>query len=241
MVNVPMVVGAIGETTNVPEMSLDVKFPDASCVTVRTVEPAPTIVTKPSNETVAALRSLLLYRNAPLLSVLGIPRLNAASRKFLAEGMVNGPKVGAIGETANVPEMSLAVKFPHASCVTVRTVDPAPTIVTKPFGETVAALRLLLLYRNTPLLSVLGVPRLNDASRKFLAEGMVNAPKVGATLFTVKLAVFDPAPKSNEESCIAVTVAGLPASVAEEIVTTRWFVGTLTFTYEMVPGKYSPA
>ena len=62
---------------------------------------------------------------------------------------------------------------------------------------------------------------------------------VGATLLTVKLAVFDPAPKSNELSCIAVTVAGVPASVAEENVTTRWFVGTLTFTYEMVPGKYS--
>ena len=61
MVNVPMVVGAIGETTNVPEMSLDVKFPHASCVTVRTVDPAPTIVTKPFDETVAALRLLLLY------------------------------------------------------------------------------------------------------------------------------------------------------------------------------------
>ena len=61
MVNVPMVVGAIGETTNVPEMSLAVKFPDASCVTVRTVDPAPTIVTKPFGETVAALRLLLLY------------------------------------------------------------------------------------------------------------------------------------------------------------------------------------
>ncbi len=59
--------------------------------------------------------------------------------------MVKAPKVGAIGETTNVPEMSLAVKFPHASCVTVSTVDPAPTTVTKPFAETVAALRLLLL------------------------------------------------------------------------------------------------
>ena len=73
--------------------------------------------------------------------------MNDASRKFLAEGMVNIPMVvGAIGETTNVPEMSLDVKLPHASCVTVRTVEPAPTIVTKPFGETVAALRLLLLY-----------------------------------------------------------------------------------------------
>ena len=61
---------------------------------------------------------------------------------------------------------------------------------------------------------------------------------VGATLFTVKLAVFDPEPKSSEVSCIADTVAGVP-SVPEENVTTRWFVGTLTFTYDMVPGKCS--
>ena len=83
--------------------------------------------------------------NAPPLLLVGLVRLNDASPKFFA-GAVKVPKVGAIGETTNVPEMSLAVKFPDAFCVTVRTVDPAPTIVTKPFGETVAALRLLLLY-----------------------------------------------------------------------------------------------
>ena len=90
------------------------------------------------------------------------------------------------------------------------------------------------------MLFEVGFVKLNDTSRMFLV-GTDNAPIVGATLFTVKLAVFDPEPKSNEVSCIAVTVAGVPASVAEEIVTTRWFVGTPTFTYEMVPGKFSPA
>jgi hypothetical protein len=68
--------------------------------------------------------------------------------------------------------------------------------------------------------------------------GIVHVLIVGLDLLTVKLAVFDPEPKSKELSCIAVTVAGVP-SVPEENVTTRWFVGTLTFTYEMVPGKYS--
>jgi hypothetical protein len=118
---------------------------------------------------------------------------------------------------------------------------PAPTIVTVPLVVTVAtAWLLLLVYVNTPLLSLVGAVRVKEASRKFL--GCIDhALIVGATLFTVKLAVCDPAPKSNDEFCIAVTVAGVLASVAEEIVTTRRFVGTLTFTYEMVPGKFSPA
>ena len=116
---------------------------------------------------------------------------------------------------------------------------PAPTIVTVPLSATVATAGLLLLvYVNAPLLSLVGAVRLKEASRKFL--GCIDhALIVGATLFTVKLAVFDPEPKSNDEACIAVTVAGAPTSVPEEIVTTRWFVGTLTFTYDMVPGNCS--
>ena len=118
---------------------------------------------------------------------------------------------------------------------------PALQIVTVPLVVTVAtAWLLLLIYVKVPLLLLVGAVRLNGNSRKFL--GCIDhAPIVGATLFTVKLAVCDPAPKSNDEFCIAVTVAGVPASVAEEIVTTRRFVGTLTFTYEMVPRKFSPA
>ena len=115
---------------------------------------------------------------------------------------------------------------------------PAPTIVTVPPVVTVAAASLLLAYVKAPPLLLDGAVRSNATAPKFLA-GAVNVPIVGAILFTVKLAVFDPQPKSNELSCIAVTVAGVPTSVPEENVTTRGFVGTLTFTYEIVPGKFS--
>ena len=69
------------------------------------------------------------------------------------------------------------------------------------------------------MLFEVGFVILNDTSPMFLA-GTDNAPMVGAILFTVKLAVRDPEPKSKEISCIAETVAGVP-SVPEENVTTR--------------------
>ena len=49
------------------------------------------------------------------------------------------------------------------------------------------------------MLFEVGFVILNDTSRTFLV-GTDNAPIVGATLFTVKLAVCDPEPKSNDES-----------------------------------------
>jgi hypothetical protein len=111
------------------------------------VPATPVRVTIPSDVTVAITDPDVSVenRNIPLLSLVGAVSVNDISVIFFSS-MVNAPKVGAIGETTNAPEMSLDVKFPHASCVTVRTVDPAPTMVTKPFDETVAALRLLLLY-----------------------------------------------------------------------------------------------
>jgi hypothetical protein len=96
-VNVPKV-GAIGETTNTPVTVLVVKFPHASWTAEIVALPAPTTVTSPPDVTVATLGVLLEYVNAPLLSLVGAVRLNDASLKFLV-GIVNVPKVGAIGET----------------------------------------------------------------------------------------------------------------------------------------------
>ena len=64
------------------------------------VLPAPTTETTPPDVTVATLALLLVYVNAPLLSVVGAVRLNEASLKFLA-GAVSVPMVGAIGETTS--------------------------------------------------------------------------------------------------------------------------------------------
>ena len=139
--------------------------------------PAPTTVTTPPDVTVATVGALLEYVNAPLLSVVGAVRLNAASRKFLP-GTVNVPKVGAIGETTNTPVTVLAVKFPDASCVTVIVALPTPTTVTRPPDVTVATVGALLEYVNAPLLSDVGAVRLNAASLKFL-PGTVNVPNVG--------------------------------------------------------------
>ena len=76
--------------------------------------PAPTIVTVPPDVTVATVGESLVYVNAPLLSVVGAVRLNDASLNSLP-GTVNVPKVGAIGETTNVPVTDPVVKLPHAS------------------------------------------------------------------------------------------------------------------------------
>ena len=62
--------------------------------------PAPTMVTVPSEVTVATPGTLLVYVNAPALLLVGAVRLNAASPKFLA-GAVRAPMVGAMGETTN--------------------------------------------------------------------------------------------------------------------------------------------
>ena len=45
--------------------------------------------------------------------------------------------------------------------------------------------------------------------------------------------------KSLKVPCVAVMVAGIPTLVGDISVTTRWLVGTETFTYEIVPMKLS--
>jgi hypothetical protein len=64
------------------------------------VVPAPTTVTVPSLVTVATAVLLLVYVNAPLLSLVGAVRLNEASLKFFA-GTDNDPMVGAMGDTTS--------------------------------------------------------------------------------------------------------------------------------------------
>jgi hypothetical protein len=64
------------------------------------VVPAPTTVTVPPEVTVATPGALLVYVNAPLLSLVGAVRSNAASPKFLA-GALKAPMEGAIGETTS--------------------------------------------------------------------------------------------------------------------------------------------
>ena len=188
-VNVPKV-GSIGETTNTPVTVLAVKFPHASWTTEMVALPAPTTVTSPPDVTVATVGALLEYVNAPLLSVVGAVRLNAASLKFFP-GTVNVPKVGAMGETTKAAVTVLAVKFPDASWVAVIVALPVSTTVTRPPDVTVATDGALLEYVNTPLLSVVGAVKLNDASLKFL-PGTVNVPNVGAMGETTKAAVTLP-------------------------------------------------
>jgi hypothetical protein len=64
------------------------------------VVPAPTTVTVPSLVTVATAVLLLVYVNAPLLSLVGAVKLNEASLKFFA-GTDNAPILGAMGDTTS--------------------------------------------------------------------------------------------------------------------------------------------
>ena len=64
------------------------------------VDPALTTVTVPLVVTVATAVLLLVYVNAPLLSVVGAVRLKEASPKFFA-GTDNAPMVGAMGDTTS--------------------------------------------------------------------------------------------------------------------------------------------
>lgn len=94
------------DTTKEPDTLPLIKFPLASWVAVMVAVPTPMIVTTPSDVTLAtpAPDASILYVNAPLLSLVGVVKLNDVSPKFLAE-IVNVPIVGAIGETTNVAEI----------------------------------------------------------------------------------------------------------------------------------------
>ena len=70
----------------------------------------------------------------------------------------------------------------------------------------------------------------NVVENAVVARFIVSEAVVGAAAFVVK---------SLNVPCVAVMVAGIPAAVDEMSVTTRWLVGTETFTYEIVPEKFS--
>ena len=70
------------------------------------VDPDPTTVTTPTpstSSTVATAVLLLVYVNAPLLSLVGAVRLKEASPNFFA-GTDNAPIFGATAETTSEPE-----------------------------------------------------------------------------------------------------------------------------------------
>ena len=102
-----------------------------------------------------------------------------------------------------------------------------------------ATLVLLLVNENCPLLFDIGTSRENAWLNVFvmLANEVEN---VDALFVTVKLAVRVAEAMSRKPACVAVTVAGV-APVPAVSVATRRLDGTDTFTYEMVPGKFSPA
>jgi hypothetical protein len=64
------------------------------------VDPALTTVTMPLVVTVATAVLLLVYVNAPLLSLVGTVKLKEASPKFFA-GTDNDPMVGAMADTTS--------------------------------------------------------------------------------------------------------------------------------------------
>jgi hypothetical protein len=78
----------------------------------------------PPDVTVATAVLLLSYVKAPLLSLVGAVRLNAASPKFFA-GMVNAPKVGVIPDTEKAIVPLLLAVSPDADCVNAIVVEPA--------------------------------------------------------------------------------------------------------------------
>jgi hypothetical protein len=69
--------------------------------------PAPTMLTVPSDVTVATFDASLVNVNAPLLLLVGAVNVNDAFPKFLA-GTVNAPNVGVARITFNVPLVELA-------------------------------------------------------------------------------------------------------------------------------------
>ena len=88
-VSAPRVLSALPTTNDAVILSL-VKRPFAAWVAVMVVLPIFMIVTVPPVVTVATVVSLLVYVNAPLLSVTGAVILNDASPKFAA--IANAPK-----------------------------------------------------------------------------------------------------------------------------------------------------
>ena len=87
------------------------------------VVPAPTTVTVPPDVTVATAVLLLVYVKAPLLSLVGVVKLNDASPKLLA-GAVRAPMVGVVYETEKlIVPLRLAVS-PDADCVIPIVVEP---------------------------------------------------------------------------------------------------------------------
>ena len=106
-------------------------------------------------------------------------------------------------------------------------------------GLIVATLVLLLVNENCALLFDIGTSRENAWLNVFVILAN-EVEKVGVPFVTVKLAVRVAEVMSKKPACVAVTVAGV-APVPAVSVATRKLDGTETFTYEMVPGKFSLA
>lgn len=89
-------VGGMTLTTNVTVTILDVYIPDAACVAVILVVPAPNIVTVfPLIDAIFVL--LILYVNAPGLLLVGFVKLNGGSVYFFVEGTTKfGVHVGIV-------------------------------------------------------------------------------------------------------------------------------------------------
>ena len=91
-VSAPRVLSALLTTNDAVILSL-VKLPFAAWVAVIVVLPAFMIVTVPPVVTVATVVSLLVYVNAPLLSVTGAVILNDASPNAFAIFETNAPNL----------------------------------------------------------------------------------------------------------------------------------------------------
>ena len=104
---------------------------------------------------------------------------------------------------------------------------PTLTSVTV-FPDTVATAVFRLVYENAPELSVDGGVNVKVTTPK-LTSAIVHVSMVGVMVDTVKFSLFVFAENPKNPSCVAVTVAGVP-SVTDNSVTTRWTVGTDTFT-----------
>ena len=90
-VSAPSVLTALLTVSVAVILSL-VKRPFAAWVAVMVVVPTPAIVTTPPDVTVATAVLLLVYVNAPLLSVTGAVMLNDASPNVFA-GILNAPNL----------------------------------------------------------------------------------------------------------------------------------------------------
>lgn len=85
--------------------------------------PTPTMVTTPSDVTMATFDASDEYVKAPLLSLVGAVRLKDASPKFF-EGTVSDPMLGVIPDIIKGIVPLLLAVAPDADCVNAIVVEP---------------------------------------------------------------------------------------------------------------------